>query len=248
MSDWMIPILLAPFVGSFLGVVIERLPTGRPVAIGRSCCDHCRRSLGFSELIPLLSFLVRRGRCRRCQHPIPVLCPLIELAAVLAAISASAVLAGTGWVLWASVCLAWTLLVLAVIDYRHLILPDILTLPLIPAGLVIAAIIRPETIAAHVAGAALGFFSFAAITWLHRYCRGREGLGLGDAKLLAGMGAWLGAAALPGMVLIAALIALMVELFRRSYTNKFNLRPIAFGPYLALAFWSAWLFGPPFLA
>jgi leader peptidase (prepilin peptidase)/N-methyltransferase len=236
-------ILLAPFVGSFLGVVVERLPGRRPILLGRSACDHCGRPLRPRDLIPIASYLARRGRCGCGEVRLSPFYPTIELAALAVALSAASVL--SGWLLWASLGLGWTLLALAAIDLRHYLLPDVLTLPLIPAGLAVAHALDPGRLPEHALGAALGFAAFAAIGWAYRRLRGREGLGLGDAKLLAAAGAWLGWPALPGLVVIAAGLALALALAgaragaKLAWTGK-----LAFGPHLALAFWLVWLYGP----
>ena len=241
-------LVAAPFVGSFLGLIIDRLPAGRPIVFGRSACDHCGRTLGWRDLLPLVSFLRQRGRCRHCGQAFSAFYPLIELAAIAVVISAAPM--PSGWLFWCSILLGWCLLVLAVIDQRHLILPDVLTLPLIPIGLMVAYAIDSKLIIHHLIGATIGFFAFAGIAWLYRYLRKRDGLGLGDAKLLASAGAWLGWTALPGVVLVAACSALTIALLgqvidRRAIDHQaVKAREIAFGPHLALAFWLSWLFGP----
>ncbi len=245
--EHVIAILLSPFAGSFLGVVIDRLPEGRPLVFGRSRCDHCQHELRPIELVPLISYLWQRGHCAQCGERLRLFYPLIELAAVLVVVSAALVLSGP--LFWLSLGLGWCLLILAVIDYRHLILPDVITLPLIPLGLAVAYWLRPEDILTHVAGAALGFFALALIAWLYRYFRGRDGLGLGDAKLLAAAGAWLGWQALPGVVLVAAVMALLTALAASLIGDRLSATSeVAFGPYLALAFWASWLVGPLILA
>jgi len=241
--EGLLAILLAPCVGSFLGVVIDRLPAGRPLLLGRSSCDHCGRTLGPRELIPIVSYLAQRGRCGCGEVRLSWFYPTIELAALAVALSAASVL--SGWLLWASLGLGWTLLALAAIDFRHYLLPDVLTLPLIPAGLAVAYALDPALLQEHALGAVIGFGAFAVIGWAYRRLRGRHGLGLGDAKLLAAAGAWLGWPALPGVVVIAAGLALALALAgalagaKLAWTGK-----LAFGPHLALAFWLVWLFGP----
>ncbi len=242
-SEALIAALAAPFVGSFLGLVIDRLPLGRPIIVGRSVCDHCGRQLALKDLLPLLSYLMLRGHCRSCGQRLRAFFPLIELAALTVVIVTAAAL--SGWLFWVSIVLGWCLLVLAVIDQHHLILPDSLTLPLIPFGLVVAYVIDPGLIDDHVIGCVVGFLAFAGIAWLYKKLRDQDGLGLGDAKLLSGAGAWLGWASLPSVVLIAAFTALAVTLFRQGVGGERSAGgQIAFGPHLALAFWVTWLLGP----
>jgi leader peptidase (prepilin peptidase)/N-methyltransferase len=239
----MLAVLVAPLIGSFLGVVIERLPAGRPILRGRSVCDRCGRPLGVRDLLPIVSFVARRGWCRCGETRLSVFYPVIELAALVVVVSAVVVL--SGWLLWASVGLGWTLLTLAAIDQRHLVLPDVLTLPLIPAGLLVAYGLGDSMLPDHLLGAIAGFGVLAALAWTYRRLRDREGLGPGDAKLLAAAGAWLGWQALPSVVLIAAASGLALALAasrgggKLAWTSK-----ISFGPHLALAFWLVWLFGP----
>lgn len=242
-----IALIAAPLVGSFLGLVIDRLPKGRPIVAGRSVCDNCGRNLRWLDLIPLLSFFLWRGRCRVCKCRLTIFYPIIELAAVGVVVSAALVLSGE--LFWVSIGLGWLLLVLAVIDQRHLILPDGLTLPLIPAGLGVAFLIDPTMLDAHLIGGLVGLIAFVLIASLYRGVRGREGLGMGDAKLLAGAGAWLGWAALPGVVLLAAFSALSLSVVRLVTGGGFDVNgEIPFGPHLALSFWASWLLGPLMLA
>jgi leader peptidase (prepilin peptidase)/N-methyltransferase len=242
LGSWL-AIVLAPFVGSFLGVVIERLPSGRAIVFGRSACDHCGETLTARDLIPLVSYLARRGRCSCGRTTLSWFHPGIELASLGVALSAATVL--SGWLLWASLGLGWTLLTLAAMDWREFVLPDIITLPLIPGGLVVTWAIDPGLLIGHALGALAGFASFAVVASIYHHARGREGLGLGDAKLLAAAGAWLGWQALPSVVLIAAACGLALALAtalagaKLAWTSR-----IAFGPHLALAFWLVWLCGP----
>jgi leader peptidase (prepilin peptidase)/N-methyltransferase len=233
----------APFVGSFLAVVAMRLPERRGFLAGRSACDACGRVLGPAELIPVVSFVALRGRCRSCGAGIDPLHPVLEVAAFAVALSAA--LITSGWVLIASCVLGWMLLTLAAIDWRTGLLPDVLTYPLIVLGLVVAGWIDPGAAADHAIGAAGGFIVFALLTVIYRLVRRREGLGLGDAKLLAAAGAWLSWTALPSVVLFAAVIALGFVAVRRLQGQALAATdPIAFGPALALAIWLVWLFGP----
>jgi leader peptidase (prepilin peptidase) / N-methyltransferase len=240
MTAAVVVIVIAPFIGSFLAVVALRLPNERGIVAGRSSCDACGKTLKPIELIPLVSYLVQRGRCRACDAAIDPLHIAMEGSALVVAVWAA--LVTSGWVLAASCLLGWTLLTLAAIDWRTGLLPDVLTLPLIPIGLGAAWFFDAGGIWDHVIGAAAGFVGFAALAALYRWLRGRDGLGLGDAKLLAASGAWLGWMALPSVILFAALLGLAFVLLRRVPLDATS--RIAFGPALALATWVVWLYGP----
>jgi len=245
MTDGLVLIALisAPFVGSFLGTLAVRLPAGRPVVSGRSSCPSCGVTLGPASLVPVLSWVVLQGRCRSCARPIRAFYPAIELGALGVAIWAATVF--SGWPLLASCGLGWVLMALAVIDARHLLLPDVLTLPLIPAGLAAIFAIEPGALPAHTLAAGAGWAAFAVVDWLYRRLRGRRGLGTGDAKLLAAAGAWVGFAGLPSVVLLASSGALCWAV--TSGLRRGRLRAgkvVAFGPFIALAIWITWLYGP----
>ena len=242
-SDWFWPVVLAPFIGSFLGVLAVRLPVGGKVIVGRSVCDSCGRQLGVLDLVPLVSWLLLRGRCRSCGQKIDWLLPAIELAAIAVPIWAS--LPDDAPPVWGSALLGWTLLALAAIDFRHFVLPDVLTLPLIPAGLAIAWLTEPDRLIANLWGAALGFLVLAGVRAAYRRLRGREGLGFGDVKLLAAAGAWVGWDGLPSVMAIAALSGLAaasLQILRGETLSASSKLP--FGPYLCLGLWLVWLYGP----
>jgi leader peptidase (prepilin peptidase) / N-methyltransferase len=147
-------IVAAPFIGSFLGVLIRRLPEGRPIVWARSACESCGAALRAGELVPLVSWAVGRGRCRSCGRPIGWFYPGVELAALAVGLIALAV--DEVEAAWLDCLLGWWLLALAWIDARRWILPDALTLPLIVAGLLAALVFDPETLAARALGAAAG--------------------------------------------------------------------------------------------
>ena len=242
-GNTILALLIAPLIGSFLGVVAERLPEGESIVFARSTCRHCGNALSMRDLIPLLSWLARRGRCGCGRIRLSAFYPGIELAALAVAVSAAVVV--PGWLLWASLALGWTLLTLAAIDLRHYLLPDVLTLPLIPVGLGVAWLIEPARVVDHVIGAVAGLGGFALVAGLYHRVRHREGMGLGDAKLLAGGGAWLGWQALPSVIVIAAASALALALAATLAGAKLTATTrIAFGPYLALGIWLVWLHGP----
>src|SRR5437764_12137346 len=144
-------VLAAPFIGSFLGVLIRRLPEGRPVVWARSACERCGAALRASELVPLLSWALARGRCRHCGGALGWFYPAIELAALAVALVALAV--DPVEVAWLDCLLGWWLLALAWVDLRRWILPDALTLPLIVAGLLAALAFDPDTLLERALGA-----------------------------------------------------------------------------------------------
>lgn len=236
---WLPPLLLAPFVGSFLGVLVRRLPRGEPVVVARSRCESCGRTLGPAELVPLASYALLRGRCRGCAAPIAPFHPGVELAAL--AVALWAVLAADGAPparLWADLGLGWTLLALAWIDLEHGRLPDVLTLPLVVAGLLATWAVEPAALLDHALGAVLGYAAFALLTLAYRAWRGREGLGGGDAKLLAAAGAWVGWGGLDLVVVIGALAGLATALLlRRPGVPLGAATAVPFGPGLALGLW-----------
>ncbi len=241
-TEWSL-VLVAPFIGSFLGLLIRRLPEGSPIARGRSRCDACGATLRVRDLVPILSWLVAGGRCRYCRQPLGWFYPGVELAAV--AVAVAAVLIDGGQRAWLDCLLGWWLLALGWIDLRCWLLLDALTLPLIIAGLAAALLFDPDQLTDRALGAALGYLSLTAIATLYRALRGREGLGGGDAKLLAASGAWLGAAALPQVILLAALSALAAAGCMRLTGVRLGIHSaLPFGPFLALATWVLWLLGP----
>jgi leader peptidase (prepilin peptidase)/N-methyltransferase len=244
MNGWILPVAAAPFIGSFLGVVVRRLPEGRTIVRGRSCCEACGATLSPGEMVPLLSYALQRGRCRRCRAPIAPMHLAIELAALAVAVSAAIRVPG-GAFLWTGCVLGWTLLTLAWIDARTFRLPDVLTLPLILGGLAQAAWLEPDRLIERAIAAAGAYTALFLMAWFYRVVRKRDGLGLGDAKLLAAGGAWLGIVALPWVVIFGSMLALgWVLVMRLRGTRVSGGLRIPFGPFLAAGIWGAWLIGP----
>ncbi len=240
---WLFLLIAAPCVGSFLGLLAARLPDGRAVAWSRSACPHCGKVLGWRELVPVLSWLLQRGACRACGGALSWTYPAIELAALV--IAAWSLAVTPGWLAWVSAGLGWCLLAMSVIDLRHLILPDELTLPLIPAGLAVAWAIEPSRLPHHAAGVVAGFVLVVVLRWAYGRLRGREGIGLGDAKLLAAAGAWVSWQGLPGLVLVSAGAALIGHVIWSVANGRRDLsREFPFGPFLAGGLWLSWLYGP----
>lgn len=198
---------LGLIAGSFLAAIVMRWPRGESVVRGRSACDECGRKLGVVELIPLVSALVSRGRCKGCGARIDSAHMLMELGCAL--------IGGLGfWLIPLPAALLivialWMLLALAVLDARHFWLPDRLTLPLAGLGLTLGDWILPAPFWDRVIGAAVGYVGLFLLAVSYRRMRGRDGLGLGDAKLLGAIGAWLGWSLLPLVLLIASLGGLL---------------------------------------
>jgi len=248
MSPGTLLLIASPFVGSWLATLAVRLPEGEPTLRARSRCRSCGQRLAPRDLVPLLSWLVLRGRCRYCGGAVGAYYPLVELAAL--AVAAAAVAVESGPFVFITCCLGWALLVLALCDLRAFLLPDAIVLPLIPCGLAVAAFIAPEpgrtgaAIAeAHVIGAALGYGVFTALGWAYRALRKREGLGAGDAKLMAAAGAWLGWQPLPLLVMLAAGTALAGALLahRTLALGSLRMQKVPLGAPLAAAIFLFWL-------
>ncbi len=234
-------LVVAPVIGSFLGVLVRRLPAGGDVVRGRSACEGCGRTISARDLVPVLSFAALRGACRQCGAAIHPMHLWIELAAI--AVAGWAALSAEGQELWLGCLLGWTLLALAWIDWLHFRLPDVLTLPLLLAGLAATAWEAPDLAAGHALAAAAGYAGFRAVALGYRALRGWDGLGAGDAKLLAAGGAWLGLDLLPMVVLLAALLGLALGLVQAARAGRLSgTAAIPFGPPLALAIWLLWLY------
>jgi len=234
-------VLVAPAVGSFLGVVVARWPDSRAILWGRSRCAACGIRLGIADLVPLGSWLRSGGRCRHCGAGIGMAPLAMEAAALALALWCVALF--PGWLAWASAGLGWSLLVAAEIDRRHWILPDTVTLGLIPAGIAVIWAAEPSRLGDAVIGAAAGGASLLAIRAAHRRLRGCEGLGLGDVKLFAAAGAWVTWAGLPSVMVWAGFAGLAVA--GLGGAARIGGEPaLPFGPFLALGFWLVWSFGP----
>jgi leader peptidase (prepilin peptidase)/N-methyltransferase len=243
LSPWIYPVAFAPVMGSFLGVLVTRAETPRAIVFGRSCCASCAVRLTTIDLFPIVSWLALRGRCRVCNHQIGILYPVLELAAVGVAL-ASAMLF-SGWSIWTSCLLGWVLLALAATDFKYYLLPDFLTLPLILAGLFVSWELDHSSLLSHAIGAASGLAFVIGIRHLYRRLRGREGMGLGDAKLFAAAGGWVSWDGLPSVMLLAALSGLAFGLLRGVRGNRIALTDrVPFGAFLSLGIWVVWLYGP----
>jgi leader peptidase (prepilin peptidase)/N-methyltransferase len=240
---WGIVLLAAPFVGSFLGVLITRHDAPLSIVTGRSACPACGARLGFADLIPLVSWMLARGRCRHCGQPIGLFHPAIEAAAL--GVALWVVLAADPAMRWIDCLLGWTLLALAATDLDYFTLPDFLTWPLAAAGLAAAWSIDRAGFGDHLAGAMVGLAFIIALHYAYRWLRGRDGIGLGDAKLFGAAGAWVGWIGLPSVMLVASLSALVFAVARRrSGDGLSGSDRVPLGAFLGLGLWIVWLYGP----
>ena len=226
--------------GSFFNVVIHRLPLMMEQAEGinlcfpASFCPQCREPIAWRDNIPLLGFLFLKGRSRCCGQPISPRYPLMELATGALFVLAGYLMA-PGVPLLGGLILLSLLLILAAIDAQTQLLPDGLTLPLMWAGLLFNLSATYVPLAEAVVGAMAGYLSLWSVYWVFRLLSGKEALGYGDFKLLAALGAWLGWQALPQTLLLASASGLVWTLLQRLITRQSLQQPLAFGPWLALA-------------
>ena len=235
-------VLGAPFVGSFLAVLMDRLARGEDVVSKRSACRSCAAVLGPRDLVPVVSFALHKGRCRACAAPIPAWLLYSELlatgGALFAAIAGADVISVLVYALF-----LWLLIALAGADLLWMRLPDALTLSLAITGFGLALLPGGVGASGALLGAVLGAGSFALLRAIYMQVRGVEGLGLGDIKLMVGLGAFAGAYDLALLVLIAALGALGIAAIQ-SRADKAALsarRPLPFGAALCAAAALIWV-------
>ena len=256
---------LGLLVGSFLNVVILRLPRRMEwewkrdarevleqpemydppppgIVVERSHCPHCGHQLSWYENIPLFSWLALGGKCRKCKAPISIQYPLVELlTAVLCALCVWRF--GFGWQGFGACLLTCFLIALSGIDLRTQLLPDSLTLPLMWLGLIAAAdnLFMPAKPA--LLGAIAGYASLWSVWWLFKQITGKEGMGHGDFKLLAALGAWVGLAGVLPIILLSSVVGAVVGSIWLAMKGRDRATPIPFGPYLAVAGWIVFMWG-----
>jgi len=263
-------LILGLLVGSFLNVVIYRLPvmmnkdwqqqcqellhpedtsteaTKKTEAFNlytpRSRCPKCNHKITALENIPIFSYLFLKGKCSSCAEPISPRYALIELlTGVLTAVVAWHF--GFSWQAGAAMLLTWALIAMSFIDIDHQLLPDDITLPWLWLGLILS--LFPVFIDTHtsIIGAAAGYLSLWGIFWLFKLLTGKEGMGYGDFKLLALLGAWMGWQLLPVIVLLSSIVGAVIGIAMIVTLGRDRNIPIPFGPYLAAAGWIAMLWG-----
>lgn len=273
-NSWLLLTFLLMFglvVGSFLNVVIYRLPlmmesrwrndccelleiegeaasdTPLTLATPNSHCPNCKQPIKPWQNVPIVSYLLLRGKCGNCGIGISRRYPAIEFITGIMTLA-------LGWYFDASLALVgaalltWSLVALTMIDVDHQLLPDDITLPLMWLGLLLNLLGTYVSIQDAVMGAMLGYLSLWSVYWLFKLATGKEGMGYGDFKLLAALGAWLGWQAIPMIILLSSVVGAVVGLALMVATRRGKDVPIPFGPYLAMAGWITLLWGEQLMA
>ena len=261
---WLVT-LLGLLIGSFLNVVIYRLPVMMQRAwcqqareilelpeapkqdtfnliLPNSSCPNCQHQIKPWENIPVISYLFLRGKCSGCKAPISPRYPLVELACGLLS-GFIAFHYGFGWQAAGMLVLTWGLLAMSMIDCDHQLLPDSLVLPLLWLGLIANHFGPYTSLEDALWGAIAGYLSLWSVYWLFKLVTGKEGMGYGDFKLLAMLGAWGGWQVLPLTILLSSLVGAVLGVIMLRLCNQETSTPIPFGPYLAIAGWIALLWG-----
>ena len=252
--------------GSFLNVVIHRLPkmmerewraecsrlmgTGGEdlpretfnLVLPGSACPNCRHRIGPLENIPVLSYLFLKGRCRSCRARISWRYPLIEALGGALALVVAVHFGVTPQAVFA-ILLTWALIALTAIDYEHQLLPDDITLPFLWLGILCNMFGLYTDVYSSLLGAMGGYLVLWAVYIAFKLATGKEGMGYGDFKLLAMLGAWLGWQMLPLVIILSSLLGAVVGICLIVFRSHEKSRPIPFGPYLALAGWVALIYG-----
>lgn len=258
--------ILGLLIGSFLNVVIHRLPIMMEreftaeakefleleapkepndtynLVVPRSCCPKCNHPISALENIPVLSYLWQKGKCKGCGVAISARYPLVEtFTGILSFVVAYHF--GPTWQCLLALIFTWALVALTFIDFDTMLLPDTIVLPVLWLGLIANTNVLYTDLSNAVIGAAVGYLSLWSIYWLFKLVTGKEGMGYGDFKLFALIGAWLGWQALPVTILLSSLIGAVVGISIMVIRGKDKNIAIPFGPYLALAGWVAMIWG-----
>lgn len=257
--------VLGLVVGSFLNVVIHRIPLMLQNGWRRDCCElletdnpsnddiynllkpdshcpQCKNPIKPWQNIPLISFLLLKGRCAQCSQPISIRYPLVELCSGLLS-GYIAFTYGYSEQALSALLLTWALVALTMIDVDHQLLPDNITLPLLWAGLLINSLGVFTDLPSAVFGAMAGYLILWSVFWLFKILTGKEGMGYGDFKLLAALGAWMGWQVLPLIIILSSLVGAIIGIAGILIQGRDKNIPIPFGPYLAIAGWIALIWG-----
>lgn len=261
--------ILGLIVGSFLNVVIIRYPImleskwrrecqrylKQPIEnikkrfdllIPRSHCPHCQTPIKWRHNIPVISYFILLGRCANCKKRISPIYTIIEvLTCILTILTVSNFL--ITWQMLAALIMTWVLIVLCFIDLRKQLLPDTITLPMLWLGLLFSLFSLYVTPYLSILGAILGYIILWIAAWLYRIIRKKEGMGHGDLKMLAMLGAWFGPQMVINILIMAIIFALIASLFLLSLKKITTQKPIPFGPFIAVSAWISMMTGPTFL-
>lgn len=268
LAMYIFALLLGLVIGSFLNVVIYRLPimmqrewteqchefleleaTTAPtgpekfnLATPNSHCPGCKNEITALENIPVLSYLIQGGKCRHCQTRISLRYPLIEAFTGITSVLVVTIF-GFSWLCLAALILTWSLIALSMIDIDHQLLPDDITLPLLWLGILLNTFNLLTSLEAAVIGAMAGYLVLWLLYRIFKLATGKEGMGQGDFKLLAALGAWLGWQALPQIIFLSAIVGTMIGIAMILFQGRDKNIPIPFGPYLAGAGFISLLWG-----
>lgn len=254
--------LLALLVGSFLNVVIHRIPVMMQrewdamtasednevpqerydLFLPASTCPVCDHKIRWYENIPVISYLVLRGKCSSCKTPISLRYPLVEILSAVTVTYLFSVYGVNQFGVYTAL-FTWMLIALIFIDIDHQLLPDRITLPLLWLGLLVNSFGAFTSLESAVYGAMAGYLSLWSVFWGFKLLTGKEGMGYGDFKLLAALGAWVGIANIPLIILLSSVVGTLLSLIMIISKKQDSNNPIPFGPYLAIAGWIALVWG-----
>lgn len=259
-------LIMGLLIGSFLNVVIYRLPVMMErswksdcaecfpeaklkvddevfnLVLPRSRCPQCHHLIGSTENIPVVSWLLQKGKCKHCACKISTRYPAIELLTGFLSLVV-ALFIPFGWPLLFALIFTWVLIALTFIDVDTMLLPDQLTLPLVWLGLLVNLSGMFTSLNDAVLGAVFGYLALWSIYWLFKLVTGKEGMGYGDFKLLAALGAWFGWQALPVIILLSSFAGAVLGILMMALSKDKKSKPIPFGPYLAIAGWAYLIYG-----
>lgn len=259
-------------IGSFLNVVIFRLPKMMEQGWYQECrdfladeldankripaeeqqtltlskpnstCPHCQHQIRFYENIPVVSWVFLRGKCSQCKEKISIRYPAIELVTALLSCVVASIY-GVNTITLFVLLLTWALICLTMIDFDHMLLPDQIVLPMLWLGLLININSTIVPLEQAVIGAVAGYMSLYSVCWLFKQLTGKDGMGHGDFKLVALFGAWMGWQLLPLLILMASFVGAIIGIALMVFKNHQREQPIPFGPYLAISGWITLLWG-----
>jgi leader peptidase (prepilin peptidase)/N-methyltransferase len=264
-------VLFGLVVGSFLNVVIYRLPLMMESRWRRDCCEllevekeaqneppmslatpnshcpHCKAAVEPWQNIPVISYLILAGKCGNCGVGISIRYPIVEFVTALMTVALASQY-DASLALLGAMLFTWALIALTMIDVDHQLLPDDITLPLLWLGILFSLLGASISLQDAIVGAMLGYLSLWSVYWLFKLATGKEGMGYGDFKLLAALGAWLGWQSIPLIILLSSLVGAICGIALMIATRRGKDIPIPFGPYLAMAGWISLMWGDTIMA